>query len=55
MRYFITTFSSVMGIGLMLSVIYQNPLILGTYLFAAVVAGSLAELLGKLFEKAAGP
>jgi len=52
-EYFITSFSSVLAIGLMLTLIYQNPLLLGTYFFAALLAGSLAALLGALFEACA--
>ena len=52
-EYFLTSFSSVLAIGLMLALVYQNPLLLGTYFFAALLAGSLATLLGALFDACA--
>jgi len=47
---FVAAFSSVLAIGTLLSLVYQNIFILGAYFFAALLAGSLAVLLGTLLS-----
>ncbi len=48
-EYFITAFSSVLGIGVFEAIVSGNPLLLGPYLVSALLAGAIAAVLGAIF------